>query len=132
MLSAATCFIVALVGFLIFQFAPQIIINLFGSGNDAYNDFAEKTMRIFLSMIMLTGVQMTISNYFSAIGKPTIGIILSLCRQILIFVPLMWILPTFLGLNGVLYAAPISDFTSCALAVILVIKEFQNAGYKKS
>ncbi len=131
MLSAATCFIVALVGFLIFQFAPQIIINLFGSGDAAYNDFAEKTMRIFLSMIMLTGVQMTISNYFSAIGKPTLGIILSLCRQILIFVPLMWILPTFLGLNGVLYAAPISDFTSCVLAVILVIKEFQNAGYKK-
>ncbi len=130
-LSATVCFLVATVGFLFFQFCPQVVISIFGSGESAYNEFAEKTMRIFLSMIMLNGVQMTIANYFSAIGKPVMGIILSLVRQILLIVPLMIILPLFMGLEGVLYAAPITDFVAFILAMILIIIEFRREGYKK-
>ncbi len=130
-LSAAICFVVAFVGFLFFQFCPNVIISIFGSGESAYNDFAEKTMRIFLSMIMLNGVQMTIANYFSAIGKPVMGIILSLVRQILLIVPLMIILPLYFGLDGVLYAAPITDFVAFILAMILIVFEFRKDGYKK-
>ncbi len=129
-LSAGICLAVATVGFIIFQTVPQAIISIFGSGDAAYNEFAEKTMRIFLSMIMLNGVQMTISNYFSAIGKPIKGIILSLIRQVIIIVPLMWILPLYLGLDGVLYAAPITDFISFVVAMAFIIKEFKIEGYK--
>ncbi len=129
-LSAGICLAVATVGFIIFQTVPQAVISIFGSGDAAYNEFAEKTMRIFLSMIMLNGVQMTISNYFSAIGKPIKGIILSLIRQVIIIVPLMWILPLYLGLDGVLYAAPITDFISFVVAMVFIIKEFKIKGYK--
>lgn len=131
-LSATVCFIVATVGFLFFQFCPQIVISIFGSGDEAYNLFAEKTMRIFLSMIMLNGIQMTIANYFSAIGKPVKGVILSLIRQIILIVPLMLILPRFFGLDGILYAAPITDLVSFVLAAVLIIIEFRNEGYKKT
>ncbi|MBR5278554.1 MAG: MATE family efflux transporter, partial [Clostridia bacterium] len=93
--------------------------------------FAVKTMRIFLFTIMLNGVQMTIANYFSAIGKPVKGIILSLSRQILLFVPLLLILPLFMGLEGVLYAAPITDATVFLLALVLIIFEFRHKGYKE-
>ncbi len=130
-LSALICFAVAAVGFLVFQFAPQAVISIFGSGEPAYNEFAEKTMRIFLSMIMLNGVQMTISNYFSAIGKPIKGVILSLIRQVIIIVPLMLILPLYFGLDGVLYAAPITDFISFVLAAVFIIREFRLEGYKR-
>lgn len=130
MLSAAICLLVATVGFIIFQTMPQAVISIFGSGEPKYNEFAEKTMRIFLSMIMLNGVQMTISNYFSAIGKPMLGIILSLVRQVIIIVPLLIILPLYLGLDGVLYAAPITDFISFVLALVFIIREFRLEGYK--
>ena len=83
-------------------------------------------------MIMLNGVQMTISNYFSAIGKPIKGIILSLIRQVIIIVPLMIILPQFMGLDGVLYAAPITDFISFVVALAMIIYEFRLEGYKKT
>lgn len=131
-LSAATCFIVATIGFLIFQFAPQLILGIFGSGDQNYNDFAEKTMRIFLSMVMLNSIQITISNFFSAIGKPIRGVILSLTRQIVVIIPLMWILPLYLGLDGVLYAAPITDFISFVLALVMIIIEFRNKSYRKN
>ena len=129
-LSALICFCVAAVGFIIFQTVPHLVISIFGSGDSAYNEFAEKTMRIFLSMIMLNGVQMTISNYFSAIGKPIKGIILSLIRQVIIIVPLMIILPLYMGLDGVLYAAPITDFISFVVAAVMIIREFKLEGYK--
>ncbi len=135
-LSSAICLTGATIGFLIFQFAPEVIISVFGSGEDPairdeYVRFACKTMRVFLSMIMLNSVQMTISNYFSAIGKPIKGVILSLLRQIIVIIPLMIILPKFMGLDGVLYSAPVTDVISFTLAFIFIIIEFRQEGYKK-
>lgn len=124
------CAAVSAVGFLCFQLFPEYIVSIFGSGNAQYAAFAEKTMRIFLFMIVLNGVQMIVSNYFSAIGKPVKGVILSLTRQILLIVPLMYILPLFLGLDGILYAAPITDFLAFILAIILIIREFKLEGYR--
>ena len=131
LMSALICFSVGLVGFILFQTIPETIISIMGSGDAEYTRFAVKTMRVFLSMIMFNGVQMTISNYFSAIGKPIKGVILSLTRQIIVIVPLMYILPMKLGLDGVLFAAPITDFVAFVLATMLILFEFKNKSYKE-
>lgn len=129
-LAAGVCGAVAFIGFLCFQLFPHHIISIFGSGDVFYDQFAEKTMRIFLFMIPATGMQMTVANFFSAIGKPTRGVILSLTRQILLIVPLMFILPLFLGLDGVLYSAPVTDFLSFLLAAVFAFFEFRRIEYK--
>ena len=131
LLSSFICFSVGLVGFILFQTIPETIISIMGSGDSEYTRFAVKTMRVFLSMIMCNGVQMTISNYFSAIGKPIKGVILSLVRQVVVIVPLLYVLPMKLGLDGVLYAAPITDFVAFLLALGLIIFEFKNKSYKE-
>ncbi len=130
LLASGICGGVALIGWVCFQLFPHHIAAIFGSGDAFYDEFAQKTMRIFLFMIPATGVQMTISNFFSAIGKPTRGVILSLTRQILLIVPLMFILPLFLGLDGVLYAAPITDFLAFLLAVTFAFFEFKRIEYR--
>ncbi len=135
-LTSSICLIGATIGFLVFQLAPETIISVFGSSDNPeirteYVRFACKTMRVFLSMIMLNSVQMTISNYFSAIGKPIKGVILSLLRQIIVIIPLLIILPLYLGLDGVLYAAPITDVVSFTLALVFIILEFRRDEYKK-
>ncbi len=130
MLASAVCMSFAAIGLFFFQFFPEYIIGIFGSGDSLYNEFAEKTMRTFLSMIVLNGAQMMIANYFSAIGKPIKGVILSMTRQILLIIPLMIILPMFLGLEGVLYAAPITDFLAFLLAITLALIEFKRPEYK--
>lgn len=131
LLACKICAAVSAIGFLCFQLLPEYIISIFGSGDALYTDFAVKTMRIFLFMIVPAGVQMIISNYFSAIGKPIKGVILSLTRQILLIVPLMFILPLFMGLDGVLFAAPITDFLAFVLALVLVLREFRQEGYRR-
>ena len=82
-------------------------------------------MRTFLFMVAVNGVQAISSNFFSAIGKPIKGAFLSLTRQVLFLIPLVLIMPTFLGVKGILYTAPISDTLAFILSVSMVALEMR-------
>ena len=116
--------VIGFVAVLIFELRPQIIINIFGSGNELYQEFAIRTFRIYLSLTMITGMVKTTSIFFQAIGKPKQAMLTSIVRDVLVFTPLAIILPAVFesleagsGVNGILFAAPIADLA--ALAVIL-------------
>ena len=118
--------IVGFVSVLLFELWPQGIIGIFGSGNALYQEFAVKTFRIYLSLTVITCLVKMTSVFFQAIGKPVNAMIASLVRDVICFTPLALLLPAILerseqgsGINGILYAAPISDLG--ALAVILIL-----------
>lgn len=83
-------------------------------------------MRCYLLMVMINCVQLLSSNFFAAIGKPVRGILLSLTRQVFFLVPLLLILPLFLGLDGILYAAPVADFIAFVTSVVVIRKELRS------
>jgi len=105
------------------------IISLFGNGSEAYYRFAESYFRIFLLFTFLNFLQPITSNFFTAIGKPQKGIFLSLTRQILFLVPLIVILPTLIGIDGILFAGPIADFTAGTVAILMILKELKDERY---
>ena len=70
------------------------------------------------------------SNFFTAIGKPQKGIFLSLTRQIIFLLPLILILPLFIGIDGILYAGPIADLTAGLIAITMILMELKNKHYK--
>ena len=115
--------IVSAVGFCAFQFFPKYIIALFGKGDGLYYEFAILFMRTFLFMVLVNGVQLLSSNFFTAIGKAMKGLLLSLTRQVFFLIPLILILPLRFGLIGVLLAGPAADFAAFVLSVFLVRKE---------
>ncbi len=115
--------IVCILAFLIFQFTPMTVISLFGSEEGLYNEFAVKAFRIFLMLCPLTGFQTIAAVYFQAIGKPIKSAILSLARQIIFFVPTALILPTFLGVEGVLWTGPVADGLAFLLSLALLVYE---------
>ena len=73
-------------------------------------------IRFNLMVFPIIGFQMVTTNFFQCIGKVKISIFLSLSRQMLLLLPLLGILPMFIGLNGVWLALPSSDFLSALLA----------------
>ena len=112
---------ISMLGFLAFQIIPEQIIGLFGKDKDPlYIEFAVMFMRSFLFMVAINGVQAISSNFFSAIGKPIKGAFLSLTRQVLFLIPLVLIIPSFFGVKGILYTAPISDTLAFILAITMV------------
>ena len=123
---AITCaLVISTVGWILFQFFPTQIIALFGSGSDLYYEFAVRFMRTFLFMVLVMGVQILSSNFFSAIGKPLKGALLSLSRQVFLLVPLVLLLPLKFGIDGIMYAGPVADFTACVISVILIRREMK-------
>ena len=119
--------IVSIIGFIIFQFFPQIIINIFGSNEGLYNEFSIKSFRIFLMLCIFMGFELTTTIFFQAIGKPVKSILLTLCKQTIFIVPLMIILPRFLGIEGILYAGPVAEIMSVIVTAALIkgqLREF--------
>ena len=127
-LAIACNLIVSAVGFILFQFFPRQIISVFGTGDETYFEFSVKFMRIFLFMVIANGVQLISSNFFSAIGKPLKGMILSLTRQVFFLIPLILILPLFMGIDGVMYAGPIADTMAFITTVIMISLEMRIIG----
>lgn len=119
---------VSAVGFILFEFFPRQIISIFGTGDAAYFEFAVKFMRIFLFMVIANGVQLISSNFFSAIGKPLKGMILSLTRQVFFLIPLILILPLFMGIDGIMFAGPVADTMAFITTVILISVEMKIIG----
>lgn len=115
--------IVSVLAFLIFQFAPMSVVSLFGSEEGLYNEFAVMAFRIFLLLCPLTGFQTITAVYLQAVGKPVKSAILSLARQIIFFIPAALILPTFLGVAGVLWTGPVADGLAFILSLVLILYE---------
>ncbi|MBR6828891.1 MAG: MATE family efflux transporter, partial [Prevotella sp.] len=75
---------------------------------------------INMFVFFVVGSQAVITNFFQCIGKVKISIFLSLSRQLIILLPLAYVLPLFWGLDGVWYSMPASDFGSFAMTLPLL------------
>ena len=81
---------------------------------------------MFLFFTFLNGIQISGTTFFQAIGKATKGAILSLIKQVVFLLPLLVILPIFMGVEGVMFAAPISDFIAFITALIMLAFELKH------
>lgn len=119
------CLIVGIVFFLGFQIFPRQIVAIFGSGSEAYFHFAERYFRIFMLMTFINGIQPMSSGFFTSIGKATLGIVVSLTRQVFFLLPLIIIFPIFIGIDGVMYAGPIADGAAAVVALSFSYRELK-------
>ena len=119
-------FSIATILFMIFQVFPKQIISLFGEGDKLYFEFAIKYMRIFLAFISLNSIQISIATFFPSIGKAIKGATVSLTKQLIVLFPLLLILPRFFGVEGVIYATPLTDLVAFTVAIIFLINEFKH------
>lgn len=120
-----TGIVISTLAFLIFQIFPRELTSIFGDGTEEYFIFSEKYFKIFMGLTFLNAVQPMSGNFFAAIGRAKIGMIVSVTRQILFLLPMIVVFPKFLGIDGVLYAGPVADFISFLMASFLVRREIK-------
>lgn len=124
-LAVSAASIIAVIVFICFQVFPRQIIAVFGSGSEMYFAFAERYFRIYMFLTIVNGIQPVTANFFTSIGKPKLGIFMSLTRQIIFLLPLIIIFPIFMGIDGVMYAGPIADAAAAAVCIYFLIKEMR-------
>lgn len=121
--------VVGILATLLFELAPDAVVGMFGKPTnipnpDDYWDFAQKTFRIFLALVTCTCTIKMSSIFFQAVGKPVFAVLTSLVRDIVCFIPLICILPVFMGIDGILLSAPIADLIAVSVTAALTAVYF--------
>ena len=100
---------------------PTAIVSRFTKGDVWMIRIGAASLRANGISIMLFGFYTVYSSLFLALGKGREGFILGACRQGICFIPVILLLPTVWGLNGIMYAQPIADVLSAVITVFMAI-----------
>jgi putative MATE family efflux protein len=105
-------------GSLLFFLCGDFLISFFI--NDAQTIEAGAAMlRAFITGLLFLGIQTTLMTTFQALGKSAAATLVSLGRQLLFYVPLLFILSELFGFKGFIFALPASDILTAVLALAL-------------
>lgn len=110
--------------FAVMMLMPEWLMRIF-SQDPAVISAGSEGMRIVFAMAILIGAQVVSGGIYQAIGHARPALILSLARQVLFLIPLVLILPPFIGVTGVWIAFPIADILAFALSAYLLYKDRQ-------
>ncbi|MBR2398983.1 MAG: MATE family efflux transporter [Alistipes sp.] len=113
------------VGFIVCELFPYEVVRIFvsedGTGNaTTLIEQSARGLRLILLAFPIVGFSIVVGNFFQCIGKAKRAIIISVSRQMLFIVPLLYTLPQHLGVDGVWYAIPIADALAALLAAMLL------------
>lgn len=110
--------------FLVSEFIPGPAVSLF-TNDPELRRLAAEGLRTMNIAIALVGFNMVASNFFQCIGMVKVSIFLSLSRQLLFLVPLIYVLPLRYREKGVWISFPISDLVAIIVSAIFIIWLFR-------
>ena len=103
---------------------PNQLIGIFGAANESpyYTEFAVRSFRTDLCMMVFATVNKGTFIYLQSLGKALESTAISLIREIVFGVGFALLLPVFFGLNGVLYSMPVSDALTFLITALIILK----------
>ena len=110
--------------FLMAELIPRTAVGLFTNDPELV-DLAARGLRIMNSGFALVGFGMVTGNFFQCLGMVRKSIFLSLSRQLLFLLPLIYTLPLWLRETGVWISFPISDILNIIISAILIVRLFR-------
>lgn len=111
--------VVCLICTVLFEGIPQVFIRMFGADGELYTQFAVGCLRIYLSLIVFTCVQKVCAIFLQSIGHAKAAAPLSVLRDVFLIV-LSLIVPAFLGVTGIFWAAPAADILAIAITAVVM------------
>jgi len=108
--------------FVFLMIFPDVITKLFTQDAEVLKE-TPSAMRWVFAATPIIGIQLIGAAYFQAIGKAIPALLLTLLRQGLFFIPLIFILPKYYGALGVWMAFPISDVLATIVTAYFLHRE---------
>lgn len=107
-------------GVLAVLFFPDAVTGLFTGSDAIRHEAGVNPLRTFILLLPLAGLQVCAGSYFLVTGRPLHSAILTLSRQALFLVPLLFMLPLYFGVYGVWLAQPVSDAAAFIFASVML------------
>ncbi|MBQ8144110.1 MAG: MATE family efflux transporter [Butyricicoccus sp.] len=123
--TVATAFVIMAVGFILFQTVPEQMIRLFNDDPELISAGIPALKSISWSFF---GAAFGIINgtLFQAIGRGLASMIVSICRQLGIILPVAWLLGRLFGLDAIWLAFPIAEVGAVIISFALFYHIYQN------
>lgn len=115
------------IGFLIMEFFPGTVMDLF-SPEPALREQGITALRIIALGFTASSIPIISNGIFEAIGLGMKSLIVSLLRQLIIMVPLAYVLSALYAVQGVWWAFPVSEILTAVISLIMVIQSFIQKG----
>jgi len=103
---------------------PGLFVSIFTKEQELVN-LTARSLRIMVLMFPVIGAQIVFSTYFQAAGRGLPSLLLSILREVLLFIPLLLIFSNLFGLDGVWFSRPVSDFLAFIFTSYLITRELK-------
>ena len=114
------------VGFAVFQLAPGVLLSFFDASENMLA-IGSPALRIISFSFILAGFCIIAGSVCQAIGNPFYSLIVSVCRQLVVLLPVAWLLSKTGNLTLVWLAFPIAELMSLTLSIIFLRKTLRMA-----
>ena len=128
-LKKATVFAIGMLtaGWIVIMIFAEPLCRIFGGSGENLKH-AAYTMRIYNLLLPLVPFGNVGAGFFQSVSQPKKAIFISLSRQVLCLIPMVLILGSIFGQNGVLYSLPVADIVSSAIALWLMVRQCRSFG----
>ena len=124
-------FSIMLAGFVLCQILPVQILKIFDA-SDNMLAIGVPALRIISFSFLIAPFSIVSSGTFQALGKGTFSLIISLIRQLIVILPLSYLLSRVMGMKGVWIAFPIAEIVAGILTIIYLRKLYKNEIMKRN
>ncbi len=124
-------FSIMLAGFVLCQILPVQILKIFDA-SDNMLAIGVPALRIISFLFLIAPFSIVSSGTFQALGKGTFSLIISLIRQLIVILPLSYLLSRVMGMKGVWIAFPIAEIVAGILTTIYLRKLYKNEIMKRN
>ena len=118
-------FTIMFIGMLIFLLFPEALLSLFNA-SDNMQEMGVRALRTVAFHFPLAAIGITLGSVFQAFSRSYYSMIISLARQLIVLIPVAWILARVTGdVNQVWWCFLISEIVSCALSIVFFRKVYR-------
>ena len=110
-LACGAALVLMVSGFLAFQFIPDLLLGMFNP-SEAFLEIGRSALRIISWSFPVAAVCISLGASFQALGNGMYSTITSLCRQMLVLLPVAYLMSLTGNVNNVWLAYPIAEVVS--------------------
>ncbi|NLL77370.1 MAG: MATE family efflux transporter [Clostridiales bacterium] len=123
-LSIVYAVLLMIVGFIIFQTCPHMLLLLFNA-SETMLSIGKPALRIISIGFLVAGFSIICSSVFQALGNGIYSMIISLIRQLIVLLPAAYLLSRLGNVNYVWWAFPIAEIVAIALSAFFLIRIYR-------
>ncbi len=118
-------FVIMVIGTAAFETIPQVLLGLFNASENML-EIGVPALRTIALNFPIAAICIVLGTVFQALGKATYSAIISLGRQLVVLLPVAFILAKIGGLSLIWWSFPIAELVSLILTLYFFRRIYQN------